>query len=158
MPFDVTAQIEPWFWVAVALIMLTAEIFTGGLYLIPLSAGAGSAALVAFASNQGMPVQIVVFCIVTIIMFFALRPLAERATVSENSASFNVDRLIGMPALVTQTIDPVQSLGQVRVARELWRAESQDQTVIPADTQVVVRQVEGNHLIVSAPPPSVSSS
>ena len=145
--FQLTVFTEPWLWLGVALLMLIAEIVTGGLYLIPFSVGAGAASFVAFTTDQGMGVQVLVFCLITIVMFFAMRPLAERLT-QGSDAKFNVDRLIGMTALVTETIDPRQASGRVRVRSEVWRAESLNRSVIPAGDSVVIHEVEGVRLIV----------
>lgn len=153
MPFAITTQTEILIWISIALILLIAEVFVGGLYMVPFSAGAGSAAIVAFASNWGIPIQVIVFCLVTLIMFFALRPLSERLAKGSDQ-KFNVDRLVGLPAQVTEAIDAGNGSGRVRVARELWPATSLQATVIPAGAAVIVQKVEGNHLVVAEPPPS----
>ena len=149
--FELSVQYEPWFWVGCAMIFLIAEIFTGGLYLIPFSAGSAAAAILSFASSQPLGIQIGLFCLVSLVMFFAMRPLSERLT-QDADHRFNVDRLIGMPALVTETIDAIQATGRVQVKGELWNAESLDYSVIPAGATVEVQRVDGTSLVVALSP------
>ncbi len=130
------------------MIFLIAEIFTGGLYLIPFSVGSGAAAILSFASSQPIGIQIVLFCVVSLVMFFAMRPLSERLTQDADNR-FNVDRLIGMPALVTETIDTIQATGRVQVKGELWNAASLDHSVIPVGATVEIQRVDGTSLVVS---------
>lgn len=130
------------------MIFLIAEIFTGGLYLIPFSVGAGSAAILSFASSQPLGLQLGLFCAVSLVMFFAMRPLSERLTQNADS-QFNVDRLIGMPGLVTETINTVQSTGRVKVRGEVWNAIAVDAAIIPVGTPVEVQRIDGTSLVVT---------
>ncbi len=145
---EIAVQYEPWIWVGCAMIFLIAELFTGGLYLIPFSVGSGSAAILSFASRQPLGVQIGLFCLVSLVMFFAMRPLSEHLTQNADHR-FNVDRLIGMPGLVTETINTIQATGQVQVKGEVWNAASQDHAIIPAGTPVEIQRVDGTSLVVT---------
>ena len=58
-----------------------------------------------------------------------------------------VDRIIGQEGLVLITINPV-SHGRVRVARENWRAFSDDGSTIPAGTKVQILAIAGPYVRV----------
>ncbi len=145
--FELAVQYEPWFWVGLALLFLIAELLTGGLYLIPFSVGSGGAAILSFASSQPPIIQIGLFCLVSLVTFFAMRPLSERLT-QDADYRFNVDRLIGMPGLVTEDIDMLQATGRVQVKGEVWNAESLDRSTIPAGATVEIQRVNGTSLVV----------
>ncbi|MCE2467804.1 MAG: NfeD family protein [Caldilineaceae bacterium] len=118
-----------WVWASVGVVFLIAEIFTG----------------------FNVVVEVLVFCGVTVIAYFAMRPFAARVT-NAPDVSFGVDRLIGMSGTVTQAIDGVNTSGMVKIRGEEWRARSTDGTAIPEGSEVVVQSVDGAHLQVSWPP------
>ncbi|MEZ5267483.1 MAG: NfeD family protein [Microthrixaceae bacterium] len=61
-------------------------------------------------------------------------------------------RLVGARALVLEDI-PSDDSGMVRIDREQWRAESLDDARLPKGTAVVVTEVRGTRVIVTAERP-----
>lgn len=62
-------------WFVVALILLIAELFTPGFLLASFSVGCFFSGAVALL-GAGIILQLIVFIIITIIVFFTIRPLA----------------------------------------------------------------------------------
>ncbi|MCZ7629754.1 MAG: NfeD family protein [Microthrixaceae bacterium] len=85
-------------------------------------------------------------------MFAALRPIARRLNQSDQDEGIGARRLVGARALVLEDI-PEDDSGLVRVDREQWRAESMDQTRIPAGATVTVAEVRGTRVVVTAEHP-----
>ena len=141
----------PWIWASVAVIFLIAEIFTGGTYMLPLAVAAAAAAIISYFTDLGPVVEVLVFCGVTVIGFFAMRPFAARVT-NAPDMSFGAERLIGMSGTVIKAIDGVSTSGMVKIRGEEWRARSADGTAIPEGAEVIVQSVDGAHLQVSLPP------
>lgn len=135
-----------WFWVSLSAVLLIAEIFTAGFFMLPFGAGAGVAAACNFF-GLSIVWQWVVFLAVSVVLFVSLRRVAERIT-HEPPEKTGANRLIGKRGLVIEELVPDSPVGQVRIEREEWRADAPGHPVIPAGTSVVVTGVEGTHLVV----------
>ncbi len=60
----------------------------------------------------------------------------------------NAEALIGKTAKVLTEIDNVEAVGTVRVDGQIWSARSKEGGIIPVETEVMVRSIEGVKLIV----------
>ena len=60
----------------------------------------------------------------------------------------NVEGLIGEKAYVTEEINNIKSKGAVKLKGLEWSARSENDEIIEADTEVVVKAVSGVKLIV----------
>ncbi|MCO5320990.1 MAG: NfeD family protein [Microthrixaceae bacterium] len=128
-----------------------AEIVAPGLVLLPFGIGAVIASLTGFV---GAPVwlQAVIFVVASTAIFVALRPIAKRLNQSDQDEGVGARRLVGARALVLEDI-PSDDSGMVRIDREQWRAESLDDARLPKGTSVVVTEVRGTRVIVTAERP-----
>ena len=133
-------------WLALAVILFVAEIFTAGFFLICFGLGAVGAALGALA-GLSPTWQLVLFIVVSVLALLFVRPFARRVSRATKN-EVGIDRVIGQPAVVLEEIDPLRGKGIVRVAQEEWRAESDDGERIPRDAEVEVTDVQGTRLIV----------
>ncbi|MBE0477041.1 MAG: NfeD family protein [Coriobacteriia bacterium] len=142
-------QVQPWFWVWVALsaILFVAEIFTAGFFMLPFAVGAAVAALLEFL-GVSVGWQWVAFIGVSSVLLISLRRFALAVT-RESPERTGVDRLIGQTGVVIEDLDPGCLRGRVRVASEEWRADAPDCEAMPAGTRVVVERIEGTRLIVT---------
>ena len=66
----------------------------------------------------------------------------------KNPEKTNVESLIGEKAYVTEEINNIKSKGAVKVKGLEWSARSENDGVIAADTEVVIKAVSGVKLIV----------
>lgn len=137
----------PWFWAALVMILLIAEIFVSGFLLACFAAGAAAAALVGFLGYDFMW-QAGAFLVVTVLVLIFLRPLAERLTRAGGVNTVGIDRVIGKDAVVLVAIDPLAAVGRVRIDREEWQATSADGVPIPAGAVVKVLDVVGTRVRV----------
>lgn len=129
------------------LALSVAEMVAPGLVLLPFGIGAVVAALTGFLGAEPW-VQAVVFLAVSTASFAALRPIARRLNQSDQDEGIGARRLVGARAMVLEDI-PEDDSGLVRVDREEWRAQSMDQTRIPAGTAVTVAEVRGTRVVVT---------
>lgn len=123
------------------------EIFAPGLVFLPFGLAAGVAAIAGFL---GAPLlaQAIIFLVASIALFLALRPLSRRLNAADQDAGIGADRLIGATGIVLEDVHP-QQVGLVRLDREEWRAESADDSLIVAGTQIVVNEVRGTRVLIS---------
>jgi len=91
--------------------------------------------------------QIAVFFVCTAVLLIFTRPIVKRLVNNQRTRT-NADRILGMQAVVLQEINNDDAKGQVKVANQIWTARSFGGDVIPVDTKVVIRSIEGVKAIV----------
>jgi membrane protein implicated in regulation of membrane protease activity len=114
---------SPWLlWLALALGAGTAEVLSLNLIFL-MVAGGGIAAAVVAAFGLGVPVQMVVFAVVTALLLVAARPpLLGYVRRSLPATSTNAAALVGQDAEVIVEVTPIS--GRVKLAGEVWSARS----------------------------------
>ncbi len=95
----------------------------------------------------GAAVQWAVFVVVSGVLLAVSRRFADRFT-HKQPPGIGADRLIGRRGVVLAKIDNLENAGKVRVDKEEWRAESDDDSVIEAGTRVEVVRLDGTHAVV----------
>ncbi len=132
-------------WLIILIILLVIEGATSNLTTIWFAIGA----IGALASSQmgaGVPVQIIVFILVSFVALLATRPLVKKWR-NDPTVPTNGDRNIGRIAQVISTISPEQP-GRVRLDGIDWSARLQgDVTLTPNDSCRIVA-MESTTLIV----------
>lgn len=137
---------EPLIWVLIAVIFAIIEAFTMGLTTIWFTVGGVGACIIALLGGP-LPLQIAVFLIVSIILLYFTRPLAEKRLKIGHEKNI-VDQMIDKTCLVTETIRPYQP-GQVRLDGLIWTAAVNDnkETLETGELAKIVK-IEGVKLIV----------
>ena len=133
-------------WLAVFVLLIVIELATMGLTTIWFAGGA-VAGFIASMLGANVVIQAVVFFVVSIVLLIFTRPFAVRY-INSNKTKTNIDGLIGQEALVLEEINNIRETGCARLEGKEWTARSVDDTVIPADTVVIVERSEGAKLIV----------
>lgn len=135
------------YWLIASAVFLLVEIMTLGLTSIWFAGGAVVAAIVALF---GVPfwVQMLIFIVVTCLLFVLTRPVAKRYLNSKVQKT-NTDALIGQTALVKETINNMESKGLVQLNGQDWTARSFEAgEIIPEGSEVIVKEIRGVKLIV----------
>ena len=133
-------------WLAVFVLLIVIELATMGLPTIWFAGGA-VAGFIASMLGANVVIQAVVFFVVSIVLLIFTRPFAVRY-INSNKTKTNIDGLIGQEALVLEEINNIRETSCARLEGKEWTARSVDDTVIPADTVVIVERIEGVKLIV----------
>ena len=133
-------------WLAVFVLLIVIELATMGLTTIWFAGGA-VAGFIASMLGANVVIQAVVFFVVSIVLLIFTRPFAVRY-INSNKTKTNIDGLIGQEALVLEEINNIRETGCARLEGKEWTARSVDDSVIPADTVVIVERTEGVKLIV----------
>ena len=133
-------------WLAVFVLLIVIELATMGLTTIWFAGGA-VAGFIASMLGANVVIQAGVFFVVSIVLLIFTRPFAVRY-INSNKTKTNIDGLIGQEALVLEEINNIRETGCARLEGKEWTARSVDDTVIPADTVVIVERIEGVKLIV----------
>ena len=141
-----TDQVMTIVWAAAIILFAVVEAMTAGLVSIWFVAGS-LAALVAAFVGASLPVQIVLFLLVSAAALAMTRPLVRKISTAPAVAT-NADRVLGEVAKVTERIDNENSTGAVYVDGKTWTARSTDGAVIAAGSRVQVEAMQGVKLLV----------
>lgn len=142
---------ENWWalWLTVFLAFAVVEMLTLDLFFIMLGGGALAGLLADFAGADFW-LQIVVFCVVSLLMVVFVRPVAlKHLKKGPAEQRTNIDRLIGESALVMETVST--SSGLVKIGGDVWSARSEN-GVLNAGQKVVVSAIEGATAVVAPQP------
>lgn len=140
---------EAWHtWVILAIILFILEIFTPGFIVACFGVGCLAGGLMDYL-GFGFGYQIIAFSIVTLILFFTIRPLVVKHLYKTGEPiKTNVDALIDQIGIVDEKIDPKEHTGRVIVGGDNWKAISIDDVVIEKGEKVQVKKIDGIKLFV----------
>ena len=133
-------------WLIIAGLFFIGEIATVGFLIFWFGIGALIAMIVSLFTTN-IIIQTTVFLISSTILIFATKPFVKKfADVKKTNT--NVYSIIGKKALVIKTIDPIHSVGQIKLNGEVWTAESENNEVIEEGLEVEVLKIKGVKAIV----------
>jgi membrane protein implicated in regulation of membrane protease activity len=139
---------ENWWalWLTVFLAFAAVEMLTLDLFFIMLGGGA-LAALVADFTGADLWLQIVAFCVVSLLMIAFVRPVTlKHLHKGPPEQRTNIDRLIGETALVMEAVSSTGGL--VKIGGDIWSARS-DSGVLAEGQRVIVAAIEGATAVVA---------
>jgi membrane protein implicated in regulation of membrane protease activity len=137
---------ESLIWIVIAVIFAIIEGFTMGLTTIWFTVGGVAACIIALLRGP-LPLQVAVFLIVSIILLYYTRPLAEKRLKIGHEKN-SIDQLTGKTGLVTETIEPYQP-GQVKLNGLVWTAVTKDnKETLKKGELAKIKGIEGVKLIV----------
>ena len=128
-------------WLVALILFAVAEAATVGLVSIWF-AGGSLAALIAAGVGGSIPLQIVLFLVVSCVMLALLRPFVKKISMPHRTRT-NADRHIGQTALVTEEINNLEETGAVRLDGIIWTARSEGGETIPVGTLITVKRIAG---------------
>lgn len=136
-------------WLTAFLVFAVVEMLTLDLFFIMLGGGA-LAGLIADFTGADLWLQIVSFCVVSLLMIGFVRPVAlrhlHRGPADQRS---NIERLIGESALVMEAVSA--SGGLVKIGGDVWSARSETGVLQPGQ-HAVVSAIDGATAVVAPQP------
>jgi membrane protein implicated in regulation of membrane protease activity len=135
----------PYVWLGLMVLLIIIEAATMGLTTIWFAIGALFAFLISLTHVHPL-VQFGVFLLASLILLFYTRPLAKKYF-KVGSHATNAESLIGREGIVIKSIEKYNA-GQVKVWGQIWTAVSDKEEVIPQDTRISVKAIEGVKLVV----------
>lgn len=134
-------------WAGLALVLMIAEIFVPGFFLLCLGIGCIGGSLAA-AIGLGAAGQLIAFSGFALVSFLTIRPLLMKRMWKGADVRTNVDALVGQRGRVTQDFEPGLRLGRVSAAGDDWRAECTTDRQLRVGDLIEVVRVDSNTLIV----------
>ncbi|MBR3755903.1 MAG: NfeD family protein [Firmicutes bacterium] len=140
------AELMPAFWLIVGVIFAVSEALTVGLVTIWFTGGA-VAALIAALLGAGIPVQVVLFLVVSIGLLLTTRKIFVNKLKTGRTKT-NVDALVGEEAKVLTDIKPFEP-GSVKLKGQEWTAVAKDDDLTIASGEIVkVVAIDGVKAVV----------
>lgn len=133
-------------WLILCGLCLVIEMFTVS-FLMFFPGVSAFFAFIAALLGANFTVQSSIFVASSALMIIFIRPLVTKLFKTKDVA-MNSNALIGKSGIVLKDIKGHQSLGQVKVAGEVWSAISEDDSIITKDSKITVIAISGVKLIV----------
>lgn len=141
-------EMMPYIWFGIALFMAIIEGVTYQLVSIWFVLGAVVSAIVSIFVPENIWLQIILFIVISVATLIATKPIVKKITRTKKLPT-NSDRYIGMKGVVKEEINNTLGVGLVNLKGSVWSATSDDGSVIPIDSVVIVKDIKGVKLIVS---------
>ena len=135
-------------WLLIAGLFFIGEIITVGFLVFWLGVGALIAMIVSFFTPN-IIIQTSVFVISSAILIPATKPFVKKF-IDIKPTKTNAFSIVGKKAIVINEINPINSPGQIKINGEVWSAISENEEIIPKDSQVEILQIKGVKAIVKA--------
>ena len=136
-------------WLLLGIAFSIGEMATLGFFLAPFAGGAFVAAILS-ALGVASGGAIVAFAVVTLILLFALRPVARRHLRTPPEIRTGTAALVGREAMVLERIANDEGIGCVRIDGEVWTARAYDEDeIIEAGKRVHVMEIRGATALVT---------
>lgn len=136
-----------WVWIVVIVVACIMEWLTQVQLISIWAALGGVVALILELAGLGKEIQVVIFFAVTILAIVLTRPLAKKMTSfikTPTNADMNIDKI----GKVTKIVDEELGIMRVKVENNDWSATTENKSVLPVGTEIVVQAIEGVKLIV----------
>jgi len=138
-----------WIWLAVGVLLLAVEAMFSTEWLLWPAVSAGVVAVMTAAGVRlGLPGEVAVFAVLTVIATLLSRRLVSKANPAGPDINDRDSRLIGQRARVVEAF--VSGRGRVFISGAEWPAEIEGQPPVEGQ-DVVVTRVTGSLLKVESP-------
>lgn len=134
-------------WFATFAVLLVVEILTMGLTTIWFAVGALLSCIIALIGGD-LYLQVIVFLCGSTLMLLTIRP-AVRRKFNLRREKTNIESLIGVTGIVTETLDPELESGRVLVKGQDWAAISADHQEIEKNARITVKEIRGVKMVVT---------
>jgi len=136
-------------WLLLGIAFSIGEMATLGFFLAPFAGGAFVATILS-ALGVASGGAILAFAVVTLVLLFALRPVARRHLRTPPEIRTGTAALVGKEAMVLERIANDEGIGCVRIDGEVWTARAYDEDeIIEAGKRVHVMEIRGATALVT---------
>ena len=146
---DLYAAQPFWIWLAIGVLLLAVEAMFSTEWLLWPAVSAGVVAVMTAAGVRlGLPGEVAVFAVLTVIATLLSRRLISKANPDGPDINDRGSRLVGQRARVVETF--VSGRGRVFISGAEWPAEIVGEAPVEGQDVVVIR-VNGSLLTVQSP-------
>lgn len=135
-----------YFWLGVLIVSIIVEALIPGLVSIWFVPSALVALILALL-NVPVEIQTAVFLAMSIVLLTLSRTVWKKYISIKRIEPTNADALIGKEGIVTEAVDNINALGEVKINGQRWSARSIDGEIIEVESKVKILSIEGVKLI-----------
>lgn len=145
------AELGPWNWIALGMVLLVLEILVPGVFLLWIGIAAlivGAASLALWGAGfWSWELQVVIFLVLCVVCAYAGKRLLGGKNAQSDQPLLNrrSEQLIGRTATLKEPIS--EGYGRIQLGDTLWRVVGPD---LPSGAQVRVVSVKDSELVVTA--------
>lgn len=135
------------FWLIAAGIFFVVEMATAGFFVFWLGIGA----LISMLCSIFIPsiyIQALIFVISSSLLILLTKPFVMRFVSKDNTVATNAFSIVGRHGIVIKEINPLFGTGQIKISGETWSAKSENEDVIPENSDVEVVKIDGVKAVV----------
>ena len=110
-------------------------------------AGGSLVAFICFLLGFNSLVQVSAFVISSVLLLIFTKKIIDKIK-TKTPLKTNADALIGKTAIVVEEISNIDSKGCVKIGGIEWSARSSDDSEIPLNSHVTIKEIDGVKLIV----------
>lgn len=137
-------------WLLICIVLVIVEVTTMNLTTIWFAVGGFVAYLTGFV-GVGFWGQFIVFVIVSLLMLFFTRPVAQKY-LNKDRIKTNAESLVGQTAQTTSCLNNREGFGSAVINGQEWSAiSSDDNIIIEKGEDVEILEVRGVKLVVRKP-------
>lgn len=118
---------------------LILEMFTPSMFFLNFAL-AGLICAVLSLFTQSIPILTLVFCVLSVVLIFTLRPLLMKNNKDKKLKTGMESKYIGKIAKVVDDVD--KNKGAISIYDERWQARNIDDDIIPTGSQVQIINYE----------------
>ena len=134
-------------WLVLSGIFVIIEIVNLSFFIFWFALGALITMVVSLFIDS-LPLQIAIFVVSSTILLFATKPFVKKFIDKDSNVKTNAYSIEGKVGKVTVDIEPIEGKGQIKVNGEVWSARSEENEIIPKDTEVIIEKIDGVKAIV----------
>lgn len=135
------------FWLIAAGIFFIIEMATIGFLVFWLGIGSLLAMVTSFITDSIL-IQVIVFVITSTLLLIFTRPLVNKFIKIPKEVKTNAYSIIGKKGIVVKAINNIEGDGQIKVDGEVWSAKSNEDEIIPKDTEIEIVDIDGVKAVV----------
>ena len=133
-------------WLIIAILFFIIEMMGPNFLVFWVGVGALITMVVSIFVDS-IVVQIGIFVISSILLLFCTRPFVKKMTKNDITPT-NAFANIGKKGIVTQEINSIKGIGQVKVNGEVWSAKSSTDEIIAEGELIEIIKIDGVKAIV----------
>jgi membrane protein implicated in regulation of membrane protease activity len=150
MLLSLVADMGPWRWLVLGLVLLSVELIAPGTFLLWLGLAALVVGILAFLIDPGWQIEIVGFATLGLLaaaLWWVFGRPDNAATSDQPMLNRRAERHVGKAFVLDAPI--VNGDGRLRIDDTVWRVNGPD---LPAGSHVTVLRADGATLVVAARP------
>jgi membrane protein implicated in regulation of membrane protease activity len=139
-------------WLVIAALLMAGEAATTGFFLLWFGVGAVVAAVAALLGLSSIPLQVIIFLVVSILLVVASRTILGKYLTRHDSLKTGVDLMIGEIVSVVEASQGARNEAAVKAFGSVWTAiPISGEEPLQIGESVKIDRVDGNTVYVYRP-------